>query len=183
MQRDPASAPTATAVQVFDILARQNAQMLTAFLRSLVLDSHAVDDLFQETMLVAWRRLPDYDHALPFGPWLRGIAGKLVLEHRRKSAARAALRCEPELLEALETEFERFERKPADFFHQRLESLSRCLEKLPPLMRDTVSLLYARGLSLEALAAALDAGHEAVKKRVQRARQLLADCLEGVAHE
>jgi DNA-directed RNA polymerase specialized sigma24 family protein len=124
MRRDPASAPTATAVQVFDILARQNAQMLTAFLRSLVLDSHAVDDLFQETMLVAWRRLPDYDHALPFGPWLRGIAGKLVLEHRRKSAARAALRCEPELLEALETEFERFEREPADSFHQRLESLS-----------------------------------------------------------
>ena len=30
-------------------------------------------DLFQETMVVAWRRLDDFDHTRPFGPWLRGL--------------------------------------------------------------------------------------------------------------
>ena len=34
--------------------------MLPGYRRSL-LRSDAVDDLFQETMLTAWRRLPDYD--------------------------------------------------------------------------------------------------------------------------
>ena len=33
-------------------------------------------------MLTAWRRLGDYDHTRPFGPWLRGIATRLVLRHR-----------------------------------------------------------------------------------------------------
>ena len=48
--------------------------MLTVFLRSRVNDEAAVDDLFQETMLVAWKRLDECDLSRPFGPWLRGIA-------------------------------------------------------------------------------------------------------------
>jgi len=47
--------------------------MLTVFLRSRVNDEAAVDDLFQETMLVAWKRLDDCDLSRPFGPWLRGL--------------------------------------------------------------------------------------------------------------
>jgi DNA-directed RNA polymerase specialized sigma24 family protein len=42
-------------------------------------------------------------------------------------------------------------------------------------------MVYTRGLSLKNLAAALDATEEAVKKRIQRARQLLAQCLQGGA--
>ena len=53
--------------------------MLTVFLRSRVNDEAAVDDLFQETMLVAWKRLDDCDLSRPFGPWLRGIAHRLVM--------------------------------------------------------------------------------------------------------
>src|SRR4030095_1216705 len=83
----PPTGPSAR--QVFEILVHEHADMLTAFLRSLVLDSSAIHDLFQETMLVAWRRLADYDRARPFGPWLRGIAGVLVMEHRRKRASAA----------------------------------------------------------------------------------------------
>lgn len=167
-----------SAHEVFDILAREHADMLTAFLRSLLSSSAAVDDLFQDTMLVAWRRLGDYDRSLPFGPWLRGIASRLVLEHRRKSA-KGLLNCDPEVLQALEAEYRRFERIPADSFRQRLERLSTCLHKLPPLMRDAIDLVYARGLSLKSLAASLDATEEAVKKRIQRARHLLAECLHG----
>jgi DNA-directed RNA polymerase specialized sigma24 family protein len=48
-------------------------------------------------------------------------------------------------------------------------------------MRDAIDLVYARGLSLRALAAAVSATEEAVKKRLQRARQLLAECIEGEA--
>lgn len=35
-------------------------------------------------MLVAWRRLDERDLDRPFGPWLRGIASRLVLAHYRK---------------------------------------------------------------------------------------------------
>ncbi len=155
--------------------------MLTAFLRSLVVRSDIVDDLFQETMLVAWRRLDECDTSLPFGPWLRGIAIRLAMEHRRKTAARGMLSCESEVLEALEGEFQRFEKLPGDSFQDRLNRLKGCLDKLPALMRDAIDLAYMKGLPLKALAHALEATEEAIKKRVQRARQLLAECLRGAA--
>ena len=37
-------------------------------------DPSAVDDLFQETMLIAWQKITAYDRLRPFGAWLRGIA-------------------------------------------------------------------------------------------------------------
>lgn len=152
--------------------------MLVAFLRSLVLRNEVVDDLFQETMLVAWRRLADYDRSLPFGPWLRGIAARLVMAHRRKTAG-GLLNCEPEVLEALEGRYRAFESQPADSFAERLQTLASCMDRLPPLLREAVDLVYARGLSLRSMAASLKASEEAVKKRIQRARQLLADCVGG----
>src|SRR5437763_143682 len=83
------------------------------------------------------RVLGETDHPPPFGAWLRGIAAKLVLDHRRK-CARAHLPCDPGVLEALEAEFRRFEQRPGDSLRHRLERLTRCVESLPPLMRDAV---------------------------------------------
>jgi RNA polymerase sigma-70 factor len=174
----PGGGPSAH--QVFEILAREHADMLMAFLRSVVERRDAAEDIFQETMIVAWRRLAEYDRSLPFGPWLRGIAGRLAMEERRRAgrAGKRGLACDPAVLEALEGEFRRFERGPADSFRQRVDRLAGCVEKLPPLMREAVEMVYRRGLTLAGIAGAVDATEEAVKKRVQRGRQLLARCLE-----
>ena len=55
----------------FEILVRENSRMLTVFLSTRIREQAVIDDLFQETMLVAWKRLPDYDLDRPFVPWLR----------------------------------------------------------------------------------------------------------------
>lgn len=166
--------------QVFEILVREHADMLTTYLRSLVRGHDVVDDLFQETLLIAWRRLGDYDHTRPFGPWLRGIASNLVLNHRRKSA-RAVLSCEPEVLEALERHFDEIPRMAGDTFRERVQRLSGCLELLPDKLREVVEMAYARGMLLRQIAESLGAGEEAVKKRIQRAREALHDCFTGQA--
>lgn len=171
--------PGPSAHTLFNILVREHADMLMTYLRSLVRENAVAEDLFQETMLVAWRRLGESDQSLPFGPWLRGIATRLVLEHRRKSARQSTLHCEPGVLEALEVEFARFERQPGDTFRVRMDRLRLCIEKLPDVMREAINLVYVRGLGLHALASSSGASHEAVKKRVQRARQLLAECVQG----
>ena len=56
---DPLAMPDSPiqAETVFEILVRENAGMLTTYLRAVVWDPAVVDDLFQDTMLVAWRRL------------------------------------------------------------------------------------------------------------------------------
>ncbi len=180
MKPRPCSAPGPDAHQVFNILVREHAPMLLAYLRSLLYSSGAVDDLFQETMLVAWRKLADMDQSQPFGPWLRAVAGRLVLEHRRKSAARGQLSCDPQMLRALELEFLRFESLPGESFRHRLDRLSGCIDKLPSPMREVIGLVYDRGLSLRSLAMSLNAAEETIKKRLQRARHTLADCLQGI---
>ncbi|MGD9690658.1 MAG: RNA polymerase sigma factor [Phycisphaerales bacterium] len=173
----PASPPAdPSGRRVFEILVHEHADMLVAFLRSLVVAPDVVDDLFQETMLVAWRRLEEFDRSRPFGPWLRGIAAHLVLAHRRKAGARRTMSCEPEVLEELERQFSALSARPGDTFRQRVEALRRCLDRLPEQMREAIELAYARGMMLRQIALALGSGEEAIKKRVQRAREALADC-------
>lgn len=150
--------------------------MLITYIRSLVVRADLADDVFQSTLMVAWRRLDDFDRSRPFGPWLRGIAAKLALEQRRKNA-RETFSCEPEVLEALNAAFNDFERTPSDSFRQRLERLETCLQRLPDAMREVLDLGYGRGLLLGSVAAALGISEETVKKRAQRARHALAECL------
>jgi RNA polymerase sigma factor (sigma-70 family) len=162
--------------EVFEILAREHADMLTAYLRSLIGADPIVDDLFQQSMLVAWRRLGDYDRARPFGPWLRGIAQRLVLEHHRKGKARPAT-TDPLVLAELDVRFDQVNRAPGDTFRQRADKLVECMAKLPDAMRQALDLVYARGLLIIAAAQSMGASEEATKKRVQRGRQLLARCI------
>ena len=162
---------------VFEILARENADMLVSYIRSLVRSSTAVDDIFQETMITAWRRLDDYDRERPFAPWLRGIASNMVMKHRQGNAE-DIMHCEPQVLEALESRFEACSRH-SDSFRETLDRLQFCLRRLPDKLRQAVELMYRGGLKLRQAARRIGSSEEAVKKRVQRGRQLLAECLRG----
>ena len=73
--------------ELFEILVREHEGKLRSFVGALVRDPGAMDDLVQESFLIAWRNLDRYDRKLPFGPWLRGIARRLCLAHHRKGAA------------------------------------------------------------------------------------------------
>jgi RNA polymerase sigma-70 factor (ECF subfamily) len=165
--------------QVFEILVRENADMLWAFLMSMVRDRTTADDLFQETNLTAWRNLEKYDRSLPFGPWLRGIAGKLVLAHRRKAGRRAVTYCDAESLELLEAHYRRIAAAPGDTWDDKLEALRKCLERLAEPARQVIDLYYSRGLNCEQIAQQVGQSLESIKKRLQRARGLLSECVTG----
>ena len=113
---------------VFEILVREHADMLEAYLRSLLGRDPSVDDLFQEAMLVAWRRLPEYDRSRPFAPWVRGIAQVLVMEHARKGKARP-MTTDPLVLVEIDRRFDLLARLPGDSFRERAEHLWQCLAK------------------------------------------------------
>jgi RNA polymerase sigma-70 factor (ECF subfamily) len=169
-----ASAPSAH--DVFEILVREHADMLMATLRAILGADPSADDLFQQTLLVAWRRLPDYDRSRPFGPWLRGIAQRLVLEHYRRGACRP-LATDPQVLQELDTRFDEVSARAGDTFREKTSRLDACMQRLPDPMRHAIELAYVKGMMLAQVAKALDSSEEAIKKRVQRARQMLADCI------
>lgn len=167
----------ASPLSLFEILARENADALTVYLRAAVEDQTAVEDLFQDTMLVAWRKIGDYDRALPFGAWLRGIARRLVLSHYR--AASRQLTLSNEVLETIDRRVTHLERRPGDTLDEKIAALLECLERLDPIYREPVELHYKHSHSAEAIADRLQATTSAIQKRLQRARQQLANCLAG----
>lgn len=166
-----------TSKDLFEILVREHADMLAVYLRCAVRDPAAVDDLFQETLLTAWKILPRFDRTRPFGPWLRGIAAKLVLAHRRKDARSFHL-LDEQILEHLESRHAALARMPGDTLDEKLDGLRDCLQMLPAPYRQAVELRYHEEMSSDRLAARLSISIEALKKRLQRGRAKLLVCLE-----
>ncbi|MCA8977961.1 MAG: sigma-70 family RNA polymerase sigma factor [Planctomycetes bacterium] len=164
---------------LFEILAREHIDSVRAFLLASLRDGVAVEDLLQETFLTAWRILDRYDRRLPFGPWVRGIAGKLLLNHRRRLGRARVHYCDEELLTFLEGDCRRLDAAPGDTFDERLDVLRGCLGRLSGAQRESIRLHYEHGLHCKEIAQRLGIGFEAVKKHLQRGRSALHRCLEG----
>lgn len=161
--------------KLFETLVREHADMLTVYLTSALGDVPDVDDLFQETMVVAWQRLDDFDHTRPFAPWLRGIARKLLLAHRRQETQR---RCTPAMLEHVEIRLAQLGSRRGDTWKEKLQLLQTCVGALPEHYRAVVSQRYFQRHTVQQVSATLGVTVAAVKKRLQRARALVLDCME-----
>ena len=165
--------------ELFEILVRENADMVRAFLLSSVRDPGSAEDLLQEAFLVAWKNLGKYDRKLPFGPWVRGIAGKLVLNHRRKLGRSKVYFCDDEMLGVLDRSFAEFHTLAGDTFDQKLDALRQCLTGLTDHQRASIELHYEHGLHCREISQRLEIGFEAVKKHLQRGRNALLACMRG----
>jgi RNA polymerase sigma-70 factor (ECF subfamily) len=162
---------------LFEILIRENTDMLVAYLRSGVRDEHAVDDLYQETVLTAWKQLDAYDRDKPIGPWLRGIAGKLMLAYYRK-ASRSAQPLDDQTLEWLNDRFDAIHSLRGDTLHEKLSVLRDCVDALPEAYQQPITMRYTEQLTLNEIESKLQLAKEALKKRLTRAKLRLAECLE-----
>jgi RNA polymerase sigma factor (sigma-70 family) len=162
---------------IFEILVRENQAMLMTYLRAIVRNQSVIEDLFQETMLTAWQKLDEYDRTLPFGPWLRGIASKLVMAHFRKAKSDIIL-FESGTLEYLDQQLEYISQKPGDRWDEKISALMHCIETLPDNYREAIYLRYFEENSTLRTSEILKTNIETVKKRLQRARVQLLECLK-----
>lgn len=162
---------------LFEILVREHAQMLSVFISASVRDGATVDDIWQESMLVAWNRLPDFDRNRPFGPWLRGIAAKVILSRKRADARWILLDSESQL-DRLESKFIGLQRLQGDTFDEKLDALRECLKHLEKGQQECLELRYRHDLKPTELSKRLGLALENVKKRLFRAKRQLLSCLE-----
>jgi RNA polymerase sigma-70 factor len=169
---------------LFEILTREHIDSVRAFLLASLRDNVAAEDVLQETFLVAWRILDRYDRKLPFGPWVRGIAGKLMLNHRRKLGRSRVHFCDDEVLNRIDDNFDQLSRLRGDTFDEKLDALRDCLGHLTGPQRDSIHLHYEHGMHCKQIAERLGIGFEAVKKHLQRGRSQLHRCLQAkLPHE
>jgi len=150
--------------------------MLLAYIRATIHDPGTVDDIFQETMIVAWRRFDDYDRSRPLAVWLRGIVRKLIVAHYSKRG-KGPMYCDEAVLEALDRRLVHIDNRKGDTWTDKIAALDVCIDHLPDPLRRCVELFYRNNCKTEEIARRMDTTREAVKKRLQRARRLLAECL------
>ena len=128
--------------------------------------------------MVAWRRLDEFDRERAFGKWLRGIARNLILAHFRKSG-KNPLSMDVSTLDWMDEKFTQIQSRTGDTLSDKLSLLRDCVEALTQENRDTIKARYLEQSSLDEIVSKLDVARETVKKRLYRAKNQLAECLEN----
>lgn len=142
----------------------------------------AADELAGEVFRVAFehrqRFRPVYESALP---WLYGLATNLLLKRRRseRRGLRALARLDRD--EMLSGEFDDVDRR-LDARSAR-DAIVQALARLPQRDRDVLLLIAWEDLGYEEVAVALGIPVGTVRSRLNRARSVLRELLEGCGNE
>lgn len=146
---------------------RDRRRLLVAMAAALTPVPGEAEDLVQETLATAFAGLDRFDGRRPIGPWLRGILRHKALERMRASRMPTV---DGAFLDSLERIHDRLDA-------HALDRLRDCVRALPDHERLAVERFYLAGRPSERAAADLGIGHDALRKRLQRAREGLARCL------
>lgn len=160
----------------FQAFIHEHQAPLRGFLRMLGVSPDSVDDLAQETFMIAYRELDRFDEDRDFGKWLRGIALNEVRNETRRAARRGRILKEEvteHLLATMENGYndERFDTR--DF-----RALRDCLATLPEKSRQLISGRYKDEWNASILADKFEMSPTAVRLALMRIRRQLKTCIE-----
>lgn len=144
-----------------------------SYIRSLVHDHAAANDLFQETSLTLWRRFAEFQSDADFAPWAIGIARNLVLRHwRTKGRDRHVF--SDAFLETLAGEAAEL----TTVMDERLRALESCIGALSLRQRDLIAKFYGEKKNASEIARQWNRSVHAVYKSLKTMRRFLLDCVE-----
>lgn len=145
---------------------------LHGFVRTLVYDRDAIDEIVQETNVTLWEQAERFEPGTNFAAWACKVAWFKVLEYRRGRKL-TRIRFADELVETLATESIQAEE---DYASERA-ALERCVAKLSARHRDLLALYYEKRLPLPEIAAAIDSNANALGQMLHRIRASLRECV------
>lgn len=169
-------APANTSSAAFAILAREHHRGLLVYARALCHNEATAADLVQDAFLTAWNGLGKFDVARDFGAWVRGILRNKWREYLRKHAREVDV--DEKTLAAWETRLARWDEARLEDRGDVFVALEDCLRRLPDGLGEPVRRFYYDNEPGEGVAASLGLDPAALRKRLQRAREALRDCLD-----
>lgn len=174
-EESPENVPGQDPVPDFAALVRDHHRELLVYARALSGDSATARDIVQDAFIVAYEKFAIFDVTRDFATWMRGIVRNKWREWLRRNRR----------YDLGDHELARMDADIADWQSSRLrhetplfEALEECLSRLPETLRKTVDAYYYEGRSGDEAALRLGVEPAAVRKRLQRARILLKQCLE-----
>ena len=169
------SPPASSGTKAFEILVRRHHRRLLAYAISVLDDENTARDVVQDSFVVAHRRLDEFDTSRDFAAWMRGIVRNRCREVQRQSSRMVLL--EGGTLDAIEQQHQDWDNAEAEHDACVLSALHDCLGKLPETLHQAVNLFYLQKRSGAEVADQVGIEEATVRKRLQRARQNLSDCI------
>jgi RNA polymerase sigma-70 factor (ECF subfamily) len=155
---------------------------LRGFIRMLGVRPESVDDIAQETFVVAYKKLAMFERGTNFGAWLRTIARNLVRNELRRQGRRRVLA--NEVAEFLLSRADEKASHPAveveqtEQRDQQVAALRDCLQQLPERSRRLVQQRYFEQLSLGVIAAYENTNANNISQILFRLRAALSNCIQ-----
>jgi RNA polymerase sigma-70 factor (ECF subfamily) len=167
-------------VTLLHALVEQYQYRLVRYLIYLMGRQDEVDDLVQETWLRVLERGRSYDGRSRFEPWLFTIARHLAIDHMRKRRT-VSLEAEDDGESPLPASSD-----PSPFLlaarTEDSQRLAQSMQTLDFIYREVLVLRFQEDLSLQEVAAVIDAPVSTVASRIYRGLRTLREQLEGGKH-
>ena len=165
--------PEADDTAAFVALLMQHRHRLYAFIAKQLVNHADVEDVFQKTSIVLWKKMSEFDRDGSFFHWACGIAFNEVRNFLTVQR-RSRLQFDLELVELLAQEAAEEE----SLSESRLEALRRCLSQLSERQQAILRQCYSGTESITAVAEQLGRERTALYKQLARLREKLRACIQ-----
>ena len=160
-------------IESFELLVGQFERPLYHFLLAKTRNHHQAEDLLQDTSLIIYRKLHQFNPAYPFSSWIFTIANRLAISHFRKQKPLA------EECEVAVTQTPRCEAMATEASGNIWAMAKRLLTENH---FTALRLFYNEGMTIDQVAVAMDRKPNSVKVWLHRARKRLAQQLKPTAN-
>lgn len=144
-----------------------------SFVRSMVRDEHAAEDVLQKVAIAAATHFDQYDREREFAFWLVGIAKRQVAQYYREHA-RDRHRFDDTLFDQLADAHA----SVAEELAERTTALNICMGKLNARGRQIIDLRYQQNLKPAKIADRVGTSATAITSLLHRLRVSLGECIK-----
>ena len=145
-----------------------------AYIMTIYPDRFEAQDILQESVLVMWRKLNDFEPGTNFKAWAFRIAYWQTMAHLKRVKRAGLVELEPEYLEILAREAE----SELGDFEVRHGALRKCVRKLSPGDASILQAYYQRKEPIADIADREGRSRDAIKQVLMRIRRKLKACIE-----
>lgn len=152
----------------------QQRMELTAYIHSIVRNSHMADDVFQDVCVKAIKHHESFKDSVHLAKWARRVARNRSIDTLRRKENQALVLNE-EVLELLEHDWPTGEDNDPT---ESITALRACMNKMTPYSREILRLRYMEGLAGTEVAETLNRKVDTIYKALTRIHIGLRDCVK-----
>jgi RNA polymerase sigma-70 factor, ECF subfamily len=147
---------------------------LFEFIFAMVQNFADAEDVYQQTALVLWKKFSDFTPGTNFVGWSIRVA-QFEIKDYVKSHRRRKVLFDDDILDGIAVAYQA---EPRDLRAERMEALSKCLEKLGERDRRLLKRWYSEDGDYKKIAAAEHKTITAIYQAIGRIRKALYHCIQ-----